>query len=291
MNHSSSAFGIVLATVALVATSAVPAAFAGRPDFATARLRQTAGNGSAPEATGQVFRDCNDGCPRMVVIPAGRFLMGSELYEREQPQHPVRFDAAIAVSIFETTFDEWDACVRGGGCVHNSTPSDEGWGRGRRPVINVSWNDAKDYVSWLSRKTGKTYRLLTEAEWEYAAKGGRDAPGNFRYAGGDDIDSVGWYAGNSGRMPHPVGQKKPNELGLYDMTGNVWEWCQDWYAKFYYEQNESNNPQGPPSGSGRVRRGGSWYTQSTNCKTSTRNNVRQDYFDDIGGFRLAQYPN
>ena len=176
MNHSSSAFGIVLATVALVATSAVPAAFAGRPDFATARLRQTAGNGSAPEATGQVFRDCNDGCPRMVVIPAGRFLMGSELYEREQPQHPVRFDAAIAVSIFETTFDEWDACVRGGGCVHNSTPSDEGWGRGRRPVINVSWNDAKDYVSWLSRKTGKTYRLLTEAEWEPPREQARRQP-------------------------------------------------------------------------------------------------------------------
>lgn len=136
------AFGIAL--VALVSTGAVLDAFAGEGGFATDRWHQTAGASSAPEAQtiGRIFRDCEDGCPQMVVIPSGRFLMGSKLYEREQPLHAVRFDSAIAVGKFETTFDEWDACARDGGCIHNGAPSDEGWGRGRRPVINVSWNDA-----------------------------------------------------------------------------------------------------------------------------------------------------
>jgi formylglycine-generating enzyme required for sulfatase activity len=182
---STSALGLALAAAALVSTSGVLEALAGERDYATVRLRQTSGGGSAPEArtTGQIFQDYSDGCPQMVVIPTGRFLMGSELYGREQPLQPVRFDNTIAVGRFETTFDEWDACVRGGGCAQNPTPSDEGWDRGRRPVINVSWNDAKDYVSWLSRKIGKTYRLLTEAEWEYAARAGSTTA----YSWGDKI--------------------------------------------------------------------------------------------------------
>jgi formylglycine-generating enzyme required for sulfatase activity len=219
----------------------------------------------------------------MVWVTGGSFVMGNNISEPdERPAYEVVIDG-FAISRYPVTQRQWMV-------IMERNPSDFP-GCDQCPVDKVSWDDAQVFIQKLNVLTGKEYTLPTEAEWEYAAKGGRDAPGNFRYAGSDDIDSVGWYAGNSGRMPHPVGQKKPNELGLYDMTGNVWEWCQDWYAKFYYEQNESNNPQGPPSGSGRVRRGGSWYTQSTNCKTSTRNNVRQDYFDDIGGFRLAQYPN
>lgn len=219
----------------------------------------------------------------MVWVTGGGFVMGNNISEPdERPAYEVIIDG-FAISRYPVTQRQWMV-------IMGQNPSDFP-GCDQCPVDKVSWDDAQVFIKKLNALTGKKYTLPTEAEWEYAAKGGRDAPGNFRYAGSDNIDSVGWYAGNSGRMPHPVGQKKPNELGLYDMTGNVWEWCQDWYAKFYYEQNESNNPQGPPSGSGRVRRGGSWYTQSTNCKTSTRNNVRQDYFDDIGGFRLAQYPN
>ena len=219
----------------------------------------------------------------MVWVTGGSFVMGNNISEPdERPAYEVVIDG-FAISRYPVTQRQWMV-------IMERNPSDFP-GCDQCPVDKVSWDDAQVFIQKLNALTGKKYTLPTEAEWEYAAKGGRDAPGNFRYAGSDNIDSVGWYAGNSGRMPHPVGQKKPNELGLYDMTGNVWEWCQDWYAKFYYEQNESNNPQGPPSGSGRVRRGGSWYTQSTNCKTSTRNNVRQDYFDDIGGFRLAQYPN
>ncbi|MBN8860959.1 MAG: formylglycine-generating enzyme family protein [Sphingobacteriales bacterium] len=219
----------------------------------------------------------------MVWVTGGSFIMGNNISEPdERPAYEVVIDG-FAISRYPVTQRQWMV-------IMERNPSDFP-GCDQCPVDKVSWDDAQVFIKKLNMLTGKKYTLPTEAEWEYAAKGGRDAPGNFRYAGSDDIDSVGWYAGNSGRMPHPVGQKKPNELGLYDMTGNVWEWCQDWYAKFYYEQNENNNPQGPPSGSGRVRRGGSWYTQSTSCKTSTRNNVRQDYFDDIGGFRLAQYPN
>lgn len=219
----------------------------------------------------------------MVWVTGGSFIMGNNISEPdERPAYEVVIDG-FAISRYPVTQRQWMV-------IMERNPSDFP-GCDQCPVDKVSWDDAQVFIKKLNMLTGKKYTLPTEAEWEYAAKGGRDAPGNFRYAGSDDIDSVGWYAGNSGRMPHPVGQKKPNELGLYDMTGNVWEWCQDWYAKFYYEQNESNNPQGPPSGSGRVRRGGSWYTQSTSCKTSARNNVRQDYFDDIGGFRLAQYPN
>lgn len=219
----------------------------------------------------------------MVWVTGGSFIMGSDISEDdERPAYEVVIDG-FAMSRYPVTQRQWTVIMG-----HN--PSDFP-GCDQCPVDNVSWNDAQAFIETLNEITGKKYVLPTEAEWEYAAKGGRGGAGNLRYAGSNDIDSVGWYAGNSGRMPHPVGQKKPNELGLYDMSGNVWEWCHDWYAKYYYEQNESNNPPGPSSGSGRVRRGGSWFTQSTSCKATTRNNVRQDYFDNIGGFRLAQYPN
>ena len=127
----------------------------------------------APEATAHSFRDCPN-CPEMIVIPAGEFLMGSPDSERgrgkdEGPQHPVTIAQPFAAGKYEVTFSEWDACVADRGCTYN--PGDEGWGRGRHPVINVSWNDVQQYTAWLSKKTGKEYRLLSEAEWEYAARG------------------------------------------------------------------------------------------------------------------------
>lgn len=218
----------------------------------------------------------------MVWITGGKFIMGNDAGEAdERPAYEVTVDG-YAINKYPVTQRQWVA-------IMGSNPS-EFAGCDQCPVDKVTWDDAQRFIEILNELTGKKYALPSEAEWEYAAKGGKNWK-QFRYSGSDDIDEVGWYAGNSGRKPHPVGEKMPNSIGLYDMSGNVWEWCQDWYNKFYYEQNEDNNPVGPASGSGKVRRGGSWFTQAANCKTTTRNNVKQDYADDIGGFRLVQYPN
>jgi formylglycine-generating enzyme required for sulfatase activity len=293
---------LALATAAaLVATSAVLEAFAGERDFPTVRLRQTAGGSSAPEAktTGRIFQDCSDGCPQMVVIPSGRFLMGSQLYDREQPLHPVRFDTAIAVGRFETTFEEWDACVRGGGCVRSCTPSDEGWGRGRRPVINVSWNDAKDYVSWLSRKTGKTYRLLTEAEWEYAARAGSTTTyswgdkidcGKASYDGGRGSDCAartGWF---SPRGTQLVGTYSANQWGLHDMLGNVWEWCEDnWHPDYRGAPDDGSAWRGGDA-STRILRGGAWNYSPSGLRSADRNWFPPDGRTSFIGLRVARQP-
>jgi len=140
------------------------------------------------------------------------------------------------------------------------------------PVIHISWNDATAYCEWLSQKTGQTYRLPTEAEWEYAAKGGIKG-GGFKYAGSNTIDDVAWYSTNSGSKTHPVGQKNANEIGLFDMSGNVWEWCSDWYGEKYYEEfraSTANNPKGPTTGEYAVLRGGSWYNLVNLCRASLR---------------------
>lgn len=187
-------------------------------------------------APGQVFRDCAD-CPEMVVIPAGSFMLGSPLSEPqrfvwETQPHPVNIANRFAAGRFEVTFDEWDACVRDKGCSTN--PADAGWGRGRQPVINVSWTDAKQYTAWLSRKTGKPYSLLTDAQWEYSARAGTTTAFSF----GPSIspqqanyDSTVSYAGGPvaparGRAL-PVGSFPPNAFGLYEMHGNITEWIED----------------------------------------------------------------
>ncbi|HRP32995.1 MAG TPA: formylglycine-generating enzyme family protein [Agriterribacter sp.] len=217
-----------------------------------------------------------------VWVTGGKFIMGDYGGDAdEKPAYEVTVDG-FAISKYPVTQRQWAA-------IMGSNPS-QFTGCDQCPVDMVSWDDAQRFIEILNKVSGKNYALPTEAEWEYAAKGGLKTRG-FRYSGSDDINAVGWFTGNSGRHPHPVGEKAPNELGLYDMTGNVWEWCRDWYNKNYYELRESNNPTGPSSGSGRVRRGGSWFTQEVSCRTSTRNSVKQDYKDDSGGFRLVQYPN
>jgi formylglycine-generating enzyme required for sulfatase activity len=171
----------------------------------------------------EVFQECSR-CPPMVVVPAGDFMMGEK-----GKQHQIIIARPFAVSKFEATFGEWDACVELGGCT--VTPSDQGWGRGRRPVINVSWDDAKQYVAWLSSITGKGYRLLSEAEYEYAARAGTHT----RYPWGDDMKLDGVAMANcigcgsqwDNKQTAPVGSFPPNKFGLYDMVGNVWEWTED----------------------------------------------------------------
>ena len=152
------------------------------------------------------------------------------------------------------------------------------------PVIHVSWNDAKAYCEWLSRKTGQSFRLPTEAEWEYAARGGNKSRG-YKYSGSNSIDDVAWYTSNSGSKTHQVGTKSPNELGVYDMSGNVWEWCQDWYGD--YSSGSQYNPTGPSSGSYRVDRGGSWRSSAEGCRVSNRDYYTPDNRDYNLGFRVV----
>ncbi len=174
------------------------------------------------------------------------------------------------------------------------------------PVIHVTWNDAVAYCAWLSRQTGNQYRLPTEAEWEYAARGGQSAHG-YMYAGSNSIDDVAWYWRNSGDSylkdewdwnrieqnnckPNPVGKKKPNELGLYDMSGNVWEWCQDWYDAHFYSQRAHLNPIGPERGPGRVHRGGSWNNGAMGCTVSNRDFDNPAVSNSELGFRVVRLP-
>ena len=229
---------------------------------------------------GRRFRDDCAGCPEMVVIPAGSFMMGSPESEEgridnEGPVHPVEIGEPFAVGAYEVTFEEWDACVAAGGCG-GYRPDDAGWGRGRRPVIDVSWEDAQEYVEWLSRKTGVEYRLLSEAEWEYAARGGSRT----RYSFGDAItESDANYGRNIGKT-QPVGSYRANGYGLYDMHGNVWEWVQDCWNDNYGGAPTDGKAWKSGDCGGRVLRGGSW----VNLPGLLRSAIRYWY---VTGFRIS----
>ena len=217
---------------------------------------------------GRRFRDCSE-CPEMVVVPSGSFRMGSPSGEEgrdndEGPRHLVTIDYRFAVGVYEVTFSEWSGCVNSGGCG-GYVPSDRGWGRGNRPVINVSWEDAQSYVRWLSQKTGHTYGLLSESEWEYVARAGTDTPfyfgstistaqanydGNYTYGGG----RKGVYREET----VPVGSFSANGWGVYDMHGNVWEWVEDCWNASYVGAPSDGRAWGSGDCGGRVLRGGSW---------------------------------
>lgn len=175
---------------------------------------------------------------------------------------------------YEVTQDQYQKII-------GSNPSN--FKGGNRPVEKVSWNDAQDYFRKLNSKSGNNYRLPTEAEWEYAARSGGK---NETYSGGDNVGAVAWYRGNSGKQTHPVGQKQANGLGLYDMTGNVWEWCSDWDDKGYYSQSPRQNPQGASWGSSRVIRGGSWYNDAGYARAAGRGRYGPGYRGLNLGFRL-----
>jgi formylglycine-generating enzyme required for sulfatase activity len=216
--------------------------------------------------------------PEMVLVPAGEFTMGSNDYSDEKPPHKVKIAKAFEVGKYEVTFDEWQACVDDSGCTSNKAPDDRGWGRGRRPVINVSWEDAKEYTAWLSRKTGKAYRLLTEAEWEYAARAGTTTKFSF----GDDDRELGehaWFNANSGGRTQVVGQKKANTLGLHDMHGNVWEWVEDCWHDSYKGASADGSTwtTSCTDGSRRVVRGGSWGGSPRDLRSASR------IWDSTGG--------
>ncbi len=220
---------------------------------------------------------------QMVEIRGGTFQMGSnDGGSDEKPVHSVTV-SDFYIGKYEVTFREYDEfCEATGG----SKPDDAGWGRGLRPVINVSHDDAVAYCKWLSRTTGENYCLPTEAEWEYAAGGGST---HQKWAGTNSESSLGsyaWYGSNSGSRTYFVGQKKRNKFGLYDMSGNVWEWCSDWYDS--YSSSPSSNPHGPSSGSYRVIRGGGWHNGTTFCRVAYHIGYAPTYRFNYLGFRVVR---
>jgi formylglycine-generating enzyme required for sulfatase activity len=257
------------------AAAAAPASSAYGPPSAAEGLLRTpvtflvGRKGQHREATlkpGESFRDFDAG-PEMVVIPPGRFWMGSkegEGNDNERPRHEVTIPKAFAAGKYPVTFDEWDAYVAaggGGGILgfgkkDRYRPPDYGWGRGRRPVINVSWDEAHAYLKWLCDETGQTYRLLSEAEWEYCCRAG----GEGRYCFGDDESQLGryaWYNSNSGVKTHPVGEMLPNDWGLHDLHGNVSEWVEDCWNGHYHNALSGGSANTTGECSHRVLRGGS----------------------------------
>ena len=217
--------------------------------------------------------------PEMVFVQGGSFNMGSSDGEDyEKPVHQVTL-SDFSLGKYEVTQAQWQA-------VMGSNPSNFS-GCDQCPVETVSWDDVQDFISKLNQQAGKSYRLPTEAEWEYAAKGGNKSRA-YTYSGSNDLDSVAWYYDNSSDKTHPVGQKLPNELDLYDMSGNVWEWCSDWYEN--YSSGAIVNPKGASSGQSRVLRGGSWISIAQYCRPSNRSGNLPDGRFYFLGFRLVLAP-
>lgn len=241
---------------------------------------------------GVEFSDCAL-CPVMVSIPKGDFAMGGE-YVDEQPQHRVNVSHNFAVGKFEVSFAQWDACLKAGGC-NGYRPDDVGWGRGQLPVININWHEAKSYVAWLSSVTGQSYRLLTEAEWEYVARAGSQA----RYSWGDEDpvcqrDQVNGAQFNNDPACEfansaPIGSFLPNAFGLHDMHGNVWEWVEDCYHASY----EGADPDAAIAfqscdNDDRVLRGGAWYSMKYYLRSANRNWTFPADKNHVFGMRVAR---
>ena len=245
------------------------------------------------------FKECADGCPVMVVVPAGTFIMGAPQSEsagdpefegalsgRERPLHEVTLARPFAVSRFEITFDDWDACTVAGACPQ----APASWGRGKMPVINVSWIDANKYVGWLSQVTGKDYRLLSEAEWEYVARAGAST----RYTWGEDLGRGNANCDGCGslwdlKQTAPVGSFEPNVFGLYDVHGNAWEWVEDTWHETYEGAPVDGSAWldgGDPNY--RIIRGGAWRNESYLIRAALRERRNMNVRFDTLGLRVAR---
>ncbi|MBL8564403.1 MAG: formylglycine-generating enzyme family protein [Hyphomicrobiaceae bacterium] len=248
------------------------------------------------------FRDCSS-CPMMVKLPVGEFMMGSPETEprreaNEGPQRLVTFTQAFAIGKYEVSFSEWDTCVAKGGCRHK--PSDDGKGRGRRPVVDVSWGDAVEFVSWLAKTTGKPYRLPTEAEWEYAARGITSATAqsqpfsvgqsiSYRQAN-FDANFVYGAAGKIGiyrQATVDTGSLPRNPFGLHEMHGNVWEWVQDCYAPDYRAAPADGSAVTRPDCRLRILRGGAWNYYPWALRSAYRYATPADVRLNNAGLRVA----
>ena len=277
------------------------------------RATAAAGSLQQPLAPGATFRDCPL-CPEMVVVPAGTFTMGgvNDKTGKLGPRHEVRIPQPFAVGRFEVTLTQWETCVAKGGCRkggnqwHQSIaiygrkpstrwmydreylPEDVSWIRLPVPAAYVDWKDAKDYVTWLSRTTGKTYRLLSEAEWEYVARAGTKT----RWFCGTDrscLDAVAWYAANSRNRTYPVGSKRANAFGLHDIQGSLWEWVEDcWHPDYRGAPSDRSAWTSGGDCSRRVLRGGSWGSTAWTLRIANR--FGQSSFRNalIFGIRVAR---
>jgi formylglycine-generating enzyme required for sulfatase activity len=216
----------------------------------------------------------------ILAIKGGTFLMGSPANEVGRDDSETQHQVSVSnfyIGKYEVTQAQWKAIM---GNNPSRFKGDD------LPIENVSWNDVQEFLQKLNEKTGKSFRLPTEAEWEYAARGGTRSR-NYFYAGGNTLNKMAWFMDNSNKTTHSVGSKQPNELGIYDMSGNVWEWCNDWYSKDYYSKSPQSNPTGTASGSGRVRRGGSWGLVDSGCHVAFRSYDTPGSHNYFIGFRLC----
>jgi len=252
--------------------------------FHTMRSSYAAESGEA-RLPGEILRDCSD-CEELVIIPSGDLDMGSNAKPTEQPVHHVSIQKNFAIGRREVTFAEWDKCVAAGGCRYS--PPDQGWGRGDRPVTNVSWDDAKEFTAWLSKTTGKPYRLPTEAEWEYAARGGSATP----YWWGKEVGTghaqcAECGGGESGKTVS-VGSFRPNAFGLFDTAGNAAEWVEDCWNPSYRGAPHDGSAWTSGDCSLRVLRGGSFGDKASAVRSSARFRYDEDVRYYANGFRVAR---
>jgi formylglycine-generating enzyme required for sulfatase activity len=217
--------------------------------------------------------------PGMILVPGGTFQMGSTAGNtNEIPIHTVTL-TSFYLDAKEVTVAQYRAFCT---ATARPMPTAPSWGwTDDNPIVNVSWNDATAYATWAGK------RLPTEAEWEFAARGGNLSHG-YTYSGSNTIGDVAWYTSNSGNRTNAVGTKLPNELGLYDMSGNVWEWCADWYSAGYYAVSPVSNPNGPSTGTDRTLRGGAWDKDQAGCRVAIRNLDPPTFTNALLGFRCAK---
>ena len=236
-------------------------------------------NNSAIDSDGNEVFNVKGVSFKMIKVEGGTFMMGATIdaSKDEKPAHSVTL-SDYYIGETEVTQELWEA-VMGGNPSH--------FKGNKKPVEQVSWNDCQEFITMLNQLTGKNFRLPTEAEWEYAARGGKKSKG-YKYSGSNTIENVAWYKDNSSSSTHNVKTKQANELGIYDMSGNVWEWCQDWYGKKYYQNSSQTNPTGPSLGSYRVSRGGSWNYFAWICRVSNRSySIRPVSRGSFLGLRLS----
>ena len=242
---------------------------------------------AAAQDVGSTFTDCET-CPTMTVVPAGTFRMGDLAgfgLPNEQPVHEVRIPSPFAVSVTEITYAQWDACVAEGGCTH--VPGDDNWGRGNRAVAYVNWDDVAEYLAWLSGRSGKQYRLLTEAEWEYVTRAGTET----NYPWGDELgagNAVCLSCDVGSVMTIEAGKTPANNFGLYDTVGSQKEWVQDCWNLSYEGAPADGSAWTSGQCNRRVVRGGSWYDSERFIRSASRAGAVSQERLDIIGFRIAR---